>query len=461
MIEGGYDIDAYDEWGSTSLMLAIMYPHDGLFNLLLEKGASVNYRRGEAGPTVLSMAAEYGTMEMLRRLLDEGAEIKQERDNYAPLLCAAGFGRVDVLSLLLERGASIEATDEAGRTALHEATMQGQNHAIHFLLDEDLGLEAKSAKDGMTALHEAAHWGHLPTMELLLDRGANVNAVDDKGESVVHHAISTLNYARPVVVDGHLERRPIRPRLEMLQLLLSRGADVTILDSNGGSLLHRVIQEYDQPSEIDVEGRCTLEEALKWCPTSGTEAVRLLFSLGLEVNAQGRNGDTPLHRAVYVQNVAIIQLLLEAGANTEVQNNEGATPLFETVNLTAVADNGRRHRRPLWWTTITAVEMLLDAGADVNARKNNGWTVLHQLAENVLQSINYRHYQPAISLLLSRGLDIDAVDANGETAVQMADRLGKGDLAELIRSLSRSRYDEADTMKQIPCNDRYKYQAVH
>jgi len=156
----------------------------------------------------------------------------------------------------------------------------------------------------MTPFLEAAHWGRISTVELLLDLGANINATDDNGDSILHHSIWGLNHMEFVLPARRKEQKSVHLRLRLLQMLISRGTDVRILDHNGKTMLHRIIQESTPSADPNVEG--TLAEALKSCPKNSSEAFKLFLSLGLDVNAQDCNGETPLHIAVYEQNVAII-----------------------------------------------------------------------------------------------------------------------------------------------------------
>lgn len=429
LIDAGHDIDTYDDNGSSALMLAAQYQPEELIDLLLEEGANVNFRprNSKTGETVSSsVIASCGPIHVLERLLDNGAEIGREEIDFLAAFNAARFGRVDCLSFLSERGAIIRARDIHGRTALHEAAKVGKTNAIEFLLDMGLDIELKSIEKGMTPLHEAAHLGKSEAVQLLLDRGANINALDSRGESVIHHSMSRLCIVPSVSKAIRTYRSStISLRFELIKQLVSRGHNCDILDFGRRSLLHRVIQRHG----------CVLEEKLEWCPHNGTRAVQLFLSLGLDCNARDKNGDTPLHYAAYHQDYPIMQLLLEAGADIEARNNSCRTPLFETINANQVSRPGEKSRRILSPPGHKAMEMLLKNGANINARNGDGQTLLHQFSEAAFWEISPRHH-PDIFLPLSWGLDVDSLDANVETAVQVANRLGKKDLAELIESLS-------------------------
>jgi len=151
LIGGGYDINVYGEDGRSPLMTAIRYKHSGLFNMLLEKGADVNATTFgfEGGQSVLSIAATYCTVEMVQCLLDKGAELRRETDGFPPLHAAANRGKLDVMTLLLERGAVAEAPETNNRTAMHEAAEGGKITPFNFFsmpaLVSRLGLQNQKA----------------------------------------------------------------------------------------------------------------------------------------------------------------------------------------------------------------------------------------------------------------------------------------------------------------------------
>lgn len=78
--------------------------------------------------------------------------------------------------------------------------------------------------------------------------------------------------------------------------------------------------------------------------------VRHLISLGVDVNAQDRQGWTPLNFAARVKNYECVKLLLDAGADPNVPNSEGVTPLHQSLLTTP--------------TDVDLVRLMLDHGAD-------------------------------------------------------------------------------------------------
>ncbi|HLF10659.1 MAG TPA: ankyrin repeat domain-containing protein [Gammaproteobacteria bacterium] len=156
--------------------------------MLLERGADPNaqlkrlppYRakldRGNdmmlsTGTTAFLRAAKAGDLPAMQLLLDHGADptLSPTRNGISPLMAAAGLGTteqdttgryktqaqaIQAIQLLLQRGLAINATDAAGRTALHGAALQGYDDVVKFLVDNGADLQAKD-KEGFTPLDTA------------------------------------------------------------------------------------------------------------------------------------------------------------------------------------------------------------------------------------------------------------------------------------------------------------------
>jgi ankyrin repeat protein len=89
--------------------------------------------------------------------------------------------------------------------------------------------------------------------------------------------------------------------------------------------------------------------------------VKLLLAAGVDVDAKGETGRTPLWSACYQKKVAVAELLIAEGADVNAKNKEGWTPLHSAArfDFTALAKS------------------LIDKGADVNAKDDSGWTPLY------------------------------------------------------------------------------------
>ena len=169
----------------------------------------------KGGWSAVCQAAYHGHKDILQLLLDRGAQIETvDRIGNTPLLLVTcnELGHkekdiIDVLALLLERGAICKAVSSGGWTALHFAARKGYKDAILLLLENGAQVAA-SNQVGRTPLHYAAASGHRESVVILLERGTKIDAADEGGFSALHFA----------AFHGHSD---------VLALLLERGAKVT------------------------------------------------------------------------------------------------------------------------------------------------------------------------------------------------------------------------------------------
>ena len=271
-----------DYYGMTPLQWAARQGHADVVRLLLEKGANVNAQRLQGhGETPLYQAASNGHADVVGLLLQKGANVNALGS--APLYGAASNGHADVARLLLQKGANVNAQDQGGGAPLYGAASNGNADVVRLLLEKGANVNAQR-QDGWTPLHEAALWGHAEIVSLLLEKGANVNSQRQDGGTPLHTAAWR----------GHAD---------VVRLLLEKGENVNAQDQDGRTPLHKAARY----------GRA--------------DVVRLLLEKGAKVNAQEKDGGTPLHWAALEGHADVVRLLLEKGANGEAKDNKGFCPL--------------------------------------------------------------------------------------------------------------------------------------
>ena len=118
---------------------------------------------------MLEKASLEGYTEVVRLLLEAGADVNAFDGQYRNALHAASSaGRVTTVRLLLDQGADVNATDGVRSTALQAAISVGCEKTTRLLLDQ--------GAEHHTALQAAVSAGHAKTIQLLLDQGADVTA---------------------------------------------------------------------------------------------------------------------------------------------------------------------------------------------------------------------------------------------------------------------------------------------
>ncbi|MDD9818884.1 MAG: ankyrin repeat domain-containing protein [Gammaproteobacteria bacterium] len=240
----------------------------------------------------------------VRALLDGGADLQavDELQGATPLHHAAFHSPApEVVALLLERGADIEARAAYGSTPLHFAAGFNKEPGVTaLLLERGANIEARGDDSGATPLYLAAGLNESPAVvALLLERGANVEARDNIGTTPLHHAAERRE--TPAVV----------------KLLLDRGADVNARSPSGYTPLH-----------LAAIGNAPF---LGNAPGNAPAVVALLLDRGAELEARTqRHGATPLWLAAESRSLRapdIVVLLLDRGANPGAKSKSGETPL--------------------------------------------------------------------------------------------------------------------------------------
>lgn len=107
--QNDHNPDVTSKSAFTPLHIASHYGNEAVANLLIQKGADVNYS-AKHNITPLHVAAKWGKLNMVQLLIEKGANIESKtRDGLTPLHCAARSGHEQVVDMLLERGAPISS----------------------------------------------------------------------------------------------------------------------------------------------------------------------------------------------------------------------------------------------------------------------------------------------------------------------------------------------------------------
>lgn len=309
---------------------------------------------------------------------------------------------------------SINAPTKSGETPLISAVTTGDEELVQLMLQRGANVEARCA-DQITPLMHAVNHGYLSIVELLLRKGAQVDATT-AGWTILHRAADMFN-------------------IPTVKAVLAKGADIESRSPKEFSPkkhpLARLGSDVDDYDEVDASDADMGWTALLRSATKGQEAmVRLLIEKGADIEARSPNSGTPLICAAEGNHEAIVEFLLKSGANVDTGDEFGWKPLHRVmVNrvgqgvaqmlLTHGADINARCRyqkTPLHHAiekgNISMVSFLLAAGADFEARDIAERTPLHAAIESRLENM--------VHILLEAGADADAKDKCGHDALGAA-----------------------------------------
>ncbi len=167
----------------TALSAAALGGHLDVVRLLLADSRTNTEIKDIDGQSVLSLVAAKGYFEMVKLLLEKGANI-ESRDNMSltPLMRAVESGQRAIVLILRERGADVSATDYFKRSILHLAAESDSSKTLCDILRWKSDVDINAQQDsGETALHEAAKRGFSNSVRLLLRHLARVDIEDHRG----------------------------------------------------------------------------------------------------------------------------------------------------------------------------------------------------------------------------------------------------------------------------------------
>ena len=203
------------ELGSPFL-IALSEGHEAVARLLLSDEVDVNVRNSE-GTTPLHEAAGAGMLNLTRDLIDRGADISAHLDEIpgnvyepgrtggiTPFLAAARGGHVDVMKLLLSKGANPDETSADGAGSVMFATRSLNIEAVRLLVEMGADVNATPANHP-TALHIAIRFGKNRIVQYLADNGADFDFRDHNNRTPLQEAefeapISTIELMKRLSV---------------------------------------------------------------------------------------------------------------------------------------------------------------------------------------------------------------------------------------------------------------------
>jgi ankyrin repeat protein len=317
----------------------------------------------------------------------------------SPLMVAARDGMLQFLRRLLEAGAEVNVLDNQGYSALHWAVWQNDPKPIDVLVavpQVDINIRIKGSNDvfsGESPLMIAARVGNVETVTTLITAGADVNMLNDRGDTALHVAMQP-------------------DRVAVIGALLDNGMDVDLLGEDEDpdrrlsavmlASLHGYVDILDivlkHNPNVNLRSHDGGKTALLFgVQSENIDAVKLLLAQKtIEVDPPESGGWTPLIYAASLGMTEIVSDLLAHGANLNRQNIWGTTAILMAswknhtdtvktllsfpgvdVNSTSPEDGCTALHDAVRWGNAELVELLISHGAYLQIRdKFNGLTPL-------------------------------------------------------------------------------------
>ena len=327
----------------TALMMASRTGRTDALRVLLEAGSEVNAKESWGGTTALMWAASGGNADAARMLIAAGADVNARSAYVAaangrgfegrtpntarsetkveefasgwltPLMLAARDGNLEMARILVEAGADVNAGAGDGKTALAIAIFNGNYDVASFLVARKADVNKADAQR-FTPLFWAVDrrnmetapnfpWmvtaDPMPLIRALLDAGANPNAM------VNNTPRARMREGSPrIVFATALMRAAFAGDLELVKLLLERGADPRVISRDGETMVSAA------------SGLAFIHGYHRGKPAAERlQVVKLFVELGNDVNQADDYGITPLMAAANFGDVPIIQYLIDVGAD--------------------------------------------------------------------------------------------------------------------------------------------------
>ncbi|XP_008783270.2 E3 ubiquitin-protein ligase KEG-like [Phoenix dactylifera] len=325
----------------------------------------------------------------------------QDAEGHTALHLACRRGSVELVETILAyKEADVDILDKDGDPPIVFALAAGSPECVRALVNRSANVSSRlRGGGGPFVTHVCAFHGQPECMQELLLAGADPNAVDGEGESVLHTAIAKRYTECAIVI---LENGGCR---SMSFCNAQRKTPLHLcVETWNMAVVKRWVEVASQEvidEAIDIPGPngtalCMAAALKKDHEIEGRELVRILLAAGADPTAQDEvNFRTALHTAAMINDAELVNIILKAGVDVNVRNAQNTIPLHVALNRGANA----------------CVGLLLSAGGDCNLQDDDGDNAFHiaaDAAKMIRENLNWivvmlQHPSPAVEVRNHRG----------------------------------------------------------
>lgn len=404
----------------------------------------------------------------IAHLLAQGNDVnKRTHDSRTYIFWAASRGHLDILEVLLEKGAKTDLTDSHGYTVSQFTAAAGQDNTdvYEFLIKNGSDLINEKDQDGRSVILIAApRVKNLDLIDYFISKGLDINATDNRGNGIFAYAaqggnidvlnalidrgVSTKANAKTkenAILFASRGGRGSSNSLEVFKYLEELGVNPNVTSDQGITPLHNLsrsskdlkiydyfIQKGVDPNAVDHNGNTALLNA---CSRNNLDIIKYLGEKSDDINHLNQDGHSALSIAVQNNSSEVVAYLLSKGADAKLIDKNGNSLVYYLLDtrglpkdfetkVAALKEKGvdftkaQEDEKNIWHLAVQKNNLALlqtvnGLGADINAKDSQGNTPLHYAA---LQTDNVE----VLQYLLSEGADVNLTTEFGETPYELA-----------------------------------------
>ncbi|AQK94106.1 E3 ubiquitin-protein ligase KEG [Zea mays] len=415
---------------TTSILEMVRYNPNALHHLVCE-GDAAGVR------DLLAKVASERNGGFIRSLLEA-----QNTDGLTALHLACRRGSAELVEAIVAYQENVDILDKDEDPPIVFALAAGSPRCVRALVGRSASINSRLREGlGPTLAHVCAHHGQPECMQELLMAGADPNAVDGEGESVLHIAVARRytdcaiailenGGCRSMGISNSQHKTPLHLCVETWNTtVVRRWVDVASLED--------IAEAIDVPSPVGT-ALCMAAALKKEHEKEGRELVRILLAAGADPTAQDDpHCRTALHTAAMINDVELVKIILEAGVDVNIRNAQNTTPLHVALNRGA----------------NSCVGLLLASGANCNIQDDDGDNAFHiaaDAAKMIRENLTW-----IAQMLLQPSPAVDVRNHRGWTLRDFLERLPREwiyeELMEMLEDkgvhLSPTIYEVADWVK--------------